>query len=184
MKPTFYACLFLFTSSLYSQSFIQAYVDVVNQTSQTNITNHLTDFESFGVKRRGTNALQNTLNWIKSEYTSYGYSASQLTEDSFQNGAFTCKNLIVTKMGTVYPNTYVIICGHYDTISGTGTNDNGSGTSSILEVARLLQNIPTEYSIKFIHFSGEEDGLIGSQHYVNSKYKSCFKFRSSRWRGW
>lgn len=168
MKPTFYACLFLFTTSLYSQSFIQAYADVVNQTSQTNITNHLTDFENLGVKRRGTSALQNTLNWIKSEYTSYGYSASQLVEDSFQNGAFTCKNLIVTKTGTVYPDTYVIICGHYDTISGTGTNDNGSGTSSILEVARLLQNIPTEYSIKFIHFSGEEDGLIGSEHYVSS----------------
>ncbi|MFT7251963.1 MAG: aminopeptidase YwaD, partial [Flavobacterium sp.] len=49
-----------------------------------------------------------------------------------------------------------------------GTNDNGSGTSTILEVARLLQNVSTEYSIKFIHFSGEEDGLIGSQHYVSS----------------
>jgi hypothetical protein len=39
---------------------------------------------------------------------------------------------------------------------------------TILEIARLLQNIPTEYSIKFINFAGEEDGLIGSQHYVNS----------------
>lgn len=170
MKPTLSVCLFLLliSSSLHSQSFIQAYADVVNQTQQSNITSHLIDFESFGVKRRGTPALQNTLNWIKNEYTSYGYSAAQLTEDSFQNGAFTCKNLIVTKTGTLYPNTFVIICGHYDSISGTGTNDNGSGTAAILEVARLLQNIPTEYSIKFIHFSGEEDGLIGSEHYVST----------------
>ena len=170
MKPTHFACLFLLfiSSSLHSQSFIQAYADVVNQTQQSNITSHLIDFESFGVKRRGMPALQNTLNWIKNEYTSYGYIASQLTEDSFQNGAFTCKNLIVTKTGTLYPNTFVIICGHYDSISGTGTNDNGSGTAAILEVARLLQNIPTEYSIKFIHFSGEEDGLIGSEHYVST----------------
>ena len=30
-----------------------------------------------------------------------------------------------------------------------------------------MKDIPTEYSIKFIHFSGEEQGLYGSQHYVN-----------------
>jgi hypothetical protein len=75
---------------------------------------------------------------------------------------------VVTKVGTLYPNTYVIICGHYDTITGRGTNDNGSGVVTIFEVARLLQNIPTEYSIKFINFSGEEDGLIGSQHFVST----------------
>jgi Zn-dependent M28 family amino/carboxypeptidase len=52
---------------------------------------------------------------------------------------------------------------HYDSIVGTGTNDNGSGVVTILEIARLLQkNIPTEYSIKF-KLSGEEDGLKGSQ---------------------
>lgn len=170
MKFTLSACIFLtlLSSSLQSQNFIQAYANVVNQTQQSNIISHLTDFESFGVKRRGTNSLQNTLNWIKNEYSSYGYASTQLTENVYQNGAFNCKNLIVTKTGTVYPTTFVIICGHYDSVSGTGTNDNGSGTAAILEVARLLQNIPTEYSIKFIHFSGEEDGLLGSEYYVNS----------------
>ena len=60
------------------------------------------------------------------------------------------------------------MCSHYDTVVGTGTNDNGSGVSVILETARLLKNIPTEYSIKFINFSGEEQGLLGSAHYVSS----------------
>lgn len=152
----------------HAQTFIQGYADVVNQCSQTNITNHLTEFEGLGVKRRGTAALQNTLDWIKGKYTSYGYTVSQMAEDSYLNNGFTCKNLIVTKIGTLYPNTFVVVCGHYDSIVGTGTNDNGSGTVAILEIARLLQNIPTEYSIKFIHFSGEEDGLRGSQHYVTS----------------
>ena len=35
-----------------------------------------------------------------------------------------------------------------------------------------MQNVPTEYSIKFINFSGEEQGLLGSQHYVNSVVNS------------
>jgi hypothetical protein len=112
--------------------------------------------------------LQNTLDWIKNKYSSYGYTAAQMQEFTFTNNGFVCKNLVLTKLGTTYPNTYVIICGHYDTITGKGTNDNGSGTSILLEVARLLQNIPTEYSIKFINFSGEEDGLIGSQHFVST----------------
>jgi aminopeptidase YwaD len=160
--------LFFVTSAINAQTFIQAYADVVNQTTQSNITAKLTQFENLGVKRRGTAPLQNTLDWLKSEYLSYGYTAGQMIEDSYVNSGYTCKNLILTKVGTLYPNTFVIVCGHYDTISGKGTNDNGSGVSIILEIARLLQNIPTEYSIKFINFSGEEDGLLGSQHYVNS----------------
>jgi len=156
-------------SSSFSQTFIQAYANVVNQCSQTNITNYLNEFEGLGLKRRGTAPLQNTLDWLKNKYLSYGYTAAQLEEQSFTNGTFTCKNLIVTKTGTVYPNIYVIVCGHYDSIGGTGTNDNGSGVACMLETARLLQNIPTDYSIKFINFSGEEDGLIGSQSFVANR---------------
>ena len=160
--------LFLSNTMAFSQTFIQGYQDVVNQVSQANTTANLTDFENFGVKVRGSAAQTNTLNWIKNKYLSYGYSAGQIVEDPFTYTGSTavCKNLIVTKTGTLYPNTYVIICAHYDTISGKGTNDNGSGTNVLLETARLLQNIPTEYSVKFIHFSGEEDGLRGSLHYV------------------
>ena len=162
----------VFVNYSFSQTFIQSYANIVAQTSQTNITTNLTEFEALGVKRRGTVALDNTLNWLKNKYLSYGYTATQMVEDPFTNGAYTCKNLIVTKVGTVYPNTYVIICGHYDSLNGSGTNDNGSGVSTILEVARLLQSVPTEYSVKFINFSGEEDGLIGSQHYVSSVVNS------------
>lgn len=156
------------TSSSFSQSFIQAYADVVNQCSQTNITTSLTQFEALGVKRRGTAPLQNTLDWLKNKYLSYGYTATQMQENSYtySGSSATCKNLIVTKIGTLHPNTFLIVCGHYDSISGTGTNDNGSGVASILETARLLQNTPTDYSIKFINFSGEEDGLKGSQDFV------------------
>lgn len=155
-----------------AQTFIQAYADVVNQCSQTNVTTNLTQYEALGVKQPGSAALQNTLDWLKNKYQSYGYTAAQIVEDpytyNYAGSPVTCKNLVVTKIGTVYPNTYVIVCGHYDSITGTGTNDNGSGVITILEVARLLQNVPTEYSIKFINFSGEEDGLRGSQHYVTN----------------
>ncbi len=165
-----FCVLFLFAIQGESQEYIPYYGSIVEQCSQANITNNLTTYESFGLKRRGTTSLQNTFNWLRTKYESFGYTANQIQEDSYTytGSSAVCKNLIVTKVGTVYPNTYVIVCGHYDSIGGTGTNDNGSGLVSILETARLLRNIPTEYSIKFINFSGEEDGLYGSKHYVSA----------------
>lgn len=158
--------------SFNSQSFIQAYQNRANQVSQTNITTNLQEFSNFGIKTTGSTNNANALNWIKNKYLSYGYSASQIVEDPFSytsgSNTINSKNLVITKTGTVYPNKFVIICGHYDSINGPGVNDNGSGTSIILEAARILKDIPTEYSIKFIHFSGEEQGLRGSTHYANT----------------
>lgn len=150
------------------QTFIQAYQDRANQVTQTNITGLLQQFSNLGVKTTGSVANDNTLAWLKNQYLAYGYSAGQMTEDTFTSGSSTSKNLIITKTGTLYPNVFVIICGHYDTINSPGVSDNGSGTSILLEAARILKDVPTEYSIKFIHFSGEEQGLVGSTHYVNN----------------
>lgn len=167
-KLTGLLLLSLASHSFQAQSFIPAYQTRSNEVSQTNVTNLLQEFGNLGVKTTGSTANTNALNWLKAKYQSFGYNASQITEDTFTYGSTTSKNLVVTKTGTVYPNTYVIICGHYDTITGPGVSDNGSGTSILLEAARILKDVPTEYSIKFIHFSGEEQGLIGSTHYVNN----------------
>ncbi|SIT22879.1 aminopeptidase YwaD [Chryseobacterium ureilyticum] len=167
-RITTFACAALMMQSLAAQNFIQAYKDRADMVTQANITANLQDFGNLGIKKTGTQANTNALNWIKNKYLSYGYTASQIVESPFTYGSATSKNLIITKTGTLYPNKYVIICGHFDTINGPGVNDNGSGTSIILEAARILKDVPTDYSIKFIHFSGEEQGLIGSSHYVNN----------------
>jgi aminopeptidase YwaD len=151
-----------------SQTFIQAYQDRANQVTQANITSLLQQFSNLGTKTTGSVANNNTLTWLTNQYLAYGYSASQITEDTFTSGSATSKNLIITKTGTLYPDIFVVICGHYDTINSPGVSDNGSGTSILLEAARILKDVPTEYSIKFIHFSGEEQGLLGSTHYVNN----------------
>jgi aminopeptidase YwaD len=158
----------LTTFSVQAQSFIQAYKDRADMVSQTNITTNLQQFANLGIKTTGSTANANALTWLKNKYVSYGYTASQIVEDPFTFGSTSSKNLVITKTGTLYPNTYVIICGHFDSLNGPGVNDNGSGTSIILEAARILKDIPTEYSIKFIHFSGEEQGLKGSYHYANT----------------
>ncbi|MFD2915902.1 M28 family peptidase [Psychroserpens luteus] len=167
MKKSLVLLVTLITINVTSaQTFNQFYADIVANTSQANVLSDLTAFENFGVKTVGSTALANTENWITARYQALGY--TDVVLQPFTYSAGTSNNIIVTKTGTLYPNTFLIIDAHYDTINGPGTNDNGSGTVLLLELARLLENVETEYSIKFIHFSGEEDGLIGSNYYVNN----------------
>lgn len=168
MKKSFLFLAFAFSISTFSQAFQQAYQDRANLVSQNIINNNLQGFASFGIKKTGTVGNSNAFNWLKTAYTSFGYQESDITENAFTYSGNTTKNLIVTKQGTTYPNTFIIVCGHFDTIAGPGVNDNGSGIAVMMEMARILQNIPTEYSIKFIHFTGEEQGLLGSRNYVNT----------------
>ncbi len=156
----------LFSASVFAQEFNPFHQTLVNQVSGQNIQSNLSQFVSFGVKETGTTAQANALQWLVSNYQSWGYTnIEQQTVNIFGETGY---NLIVTKQGTVYPDTFIIIDGHYDTINGVGANDNGSGTSIILETARVLKDVSTEYSIKFIHFTGEELGLIGSEQYVEN----------------
>ncbi|MBP6577515.1 MAG: M28 family peptidase [Chryseobacterium sp.] len=169
MFKKYISSLVLLTSLQFvdAQTFIQAYQDRANQVSQSNINTYLQEFEALGVKRTGTTQNTNAFNWLKNKYTALGYTTANFQEHSWTANNLSSKNLIVTKTGTLYPNKFVIVCGHFDSINGPGTNDNGSGTSIILEIARILKDVPTEYSIKFIHFSGEEQGLLGSSRYVS-----------------
>jgi len=168
MKRLLLSFALLYSILFFSQTFIQSYQDRANLVSQNNISIYLQEFEDLGVKKTGTATNANALNWLKNKYLSFGYTNAQIVEDPWSRAGYTSKNLVVTKTGTVYPDQYVIICGHFDSIVGPGTNDNGSGVSVILEIARILKDVPTEYSIRFINFSGEEQGLHGSYHYVQN----------------
>lgn len=147
-----------------SQTFDAFYASMADSCNQDTITEYLQQFEDLGVKELLNAGLDNTKDWIIQKYQDWGY--TNIVEDDFQVQGVTTTNIIVTKTGTLYPDTYVIIDGHYDTKNGPGANDNGSGTVILLEIARLIKDIPTEYSVKFIHFSAEEIGLEGSEHYV------------------
>lgn len=172
MKKNSLLAAIVISISSFGQTLIPEYENRVNKITQSNINSYLTEFASYGVKRTGTTQNTNAFNWLKGKYLSFGYIESQISETSFNYLGNPSKNLILTKIGTTYPDTFVIVCGHYDTITGPGVNDNGSGTAILLEMARILKDIPTEYSIKFINFSGEEQGFLGSQSYVNNVVNS------------
>jgi hypothetical protein len=47
-----------------------------------------------------------------------------------------------------------------------GADDNASGTAAVLELARILAKNPPRRSVIFANFSGEENGLLGSQYFI------------------
>jgi aminopeptidase YwaD len=62
----------------------------------------------------------------------------------------------------------IVIGGHFDSVpAGPGANDNGSGTATTLELARVLAQSPTQFTLRFVAFDAEEVGLLGSAHYVS-----------------
>ena len=161
----FFFIIQLFIIPVFSQEAEQNYQIHINKCSQDSMHKNLQEFEKLGIKEINTNALKNTCNWLENKYINYGYKL--IERDTFSYSGNILSNLIITKTGNLYPDSFLIICGHYDTKNGPGIGDNGSGTAILLEIARILKDIETDISIRFIHFSGEEDGLIGSYHYVN-----------------
>ncbi|MDA0168369.1 M28 family metallopeptidase [Solirubrobacter taibaiensis] len=82
----------------------------------------------------------------------------------------TTKNLIAdTKTGNA--DETVVVGGHLDSVvEGPGINDNGSGTSAILEIAEAMseQKIKPRRAVRFAFWGAEESGLLGSEHYVTT----------------
>jgi len=85
--------------------------------------------------------------------------------DSEVNIIRTTNILAQTKGGD--PDNCVMLGGHSDSVSeGPGINDDGSGSMSILEVATQLVNFDVNNCVRFAWWSGEEEGLLGSDYYV------------------
>ncbi|UFJ39299.1 M28 family peptidase [Brevibacillus humidisoli] len=77
-------------------------------------------------------------------------------------------NVVATKKATQKSTGELILVGaHHDSVEGApGANDDASGTATVLELARVFANAPTDTDIRFVTFGAEENGLLGSYEYV------------------
>jgi hypothetical protein len=122
-------------------------------------------------------------NWLRGQFAALGYSDVQL--DRFPVQGVHRHNVICTKTGSD-PETFVLIGAHFDsrmddlddsTAPAPGSDDNATGVAALLELARVMQPVETGCSIRFVAFSGEEQGLIGSTAYAASAHASGMKIR-------
>lgn len=67
------------------------------------------------------------------------------------------------------PDNCVMLGGHSDSVTeGPGINDDGSGSLSVLEVAKQLTKFSVNNCVRFSWWAAEEEGLLGSDHYAAS----------------
>jgi carboxypeptidase Q len=91
--------------------------------------------------------------------------------NSFTPKSIDVYNTVAEIRGTEKPDEVVILGAHLDSWDlGTGTTDNGTGTMSVLEAARILNAVGAQpkRTIRFVLFSGEEEGLLGSKAYFEA----------------
>lgn len=90
-------------------------------------------------------------------------------QGSFSGKPVTVYNTVAEIKGAEKPDEVVIIGGHLDSWDlGTGATDNGTGSMAVLAAARALvkSGVKPKRTIRFVLFSGEEQGLNGSKAYV------------------
>ncbi len=101
--------------------------------------------------------------FLKQTLEGFGY---VVKEDPFSFEGETFANLITQKDGA---RGDFIVGAHFDAVEGSpGADDNASGVAALLELARELRDHPAVERIRFVGFTLEEWGMVGSAHYVET----------------
>ena len=148
-------------------------------------------------KNRVIVSLENKLTWSvapeEANYTQIQVLKSKLDElpNSWQVNIsnkfiskFTAANIGGMVKGTLQPDSFLVFTAHYDHLGGMGAdtyfpgaNDNASGVSLLMSLAKYYSQNPQPYSIAFICFAGEEAGLIGSKYFTENPLIPLSKIR-------
>ncbi len=83
-------------------------------------------------------------------------------------------NVVGVVRGRVRPEQYIVVTAHYDHVGVrngeifNGADDNASGTSALLAIAKRVAAAPLQHSVLFVAFDGEEGGLAGARAFVDA----------------
>ena len=140
---------------------VQALVDQLNKS---NLEAKVVDLSAIYTRRANSSGCYQARDMIRGWFNSFGLSTRLEWFSSYY-----AENVIAEIPGTTHPDEIVVVGGHYDSINhaggsrAPGADDNASGTSGVVEVARVLAGGgPYERTIRFIAFGAEELGLYGS----------------------
>jgi hypothetical protein len=149
---------------------------ISQQVSDSTITEYLTRLVDYRTRLCCTDSNTAASYWIRDKFLEFGYTDVTIDSFPFPRPDYPCDiqtNVIAVKEGTVTPDKYIVIGGHYDSITydpaicstdtlAPGADDDGTGTVGALEAARLLFNVETDATILFVAFGSEEQGLFGA----------------------
>ena len=127
----------------------------------------------------GTEGCEEARNFIIQEFSNMGMNVRSYAWTAF--GTFFPYNLIefssynveARLKGTSNSDKFYVISAHYDTVYNTpSADDNSAGVAAVLCAAKILSQYNFNHEIRFICWSGEEQGLLGSNAYAYEKYEN------------
>ncbi len=149
----------------------QTISDIVSMVSPDSVLNFLRTLQNFVTRNSYTQGCLNATNWAKDYMLNHGIDSVYF--DYHTSGM--APNVVGIKHGLI--DSYYVISGHIDATIGIpwweediapGADDDGSGSSGVLECVRVLGSYDFKYTIYFILFTGEEQGLYGSQAFCQN----------------
>ncbi len=147
--------------------------EIIALVSQSNLNNWVHDLSAFHTRHTKSIYINQVTTWLVNQFKSFGYTnvrLHQYNKEGYQLGNVGC-----TKQGTEHNSQLLILCAHCDCIMenpndaearAPGADDNATGVSVMLELARILARVDTKDTIQFIAFTGEEQGFWGSTAYA------------------
>jgi len=142
-------------------------ISILEQIDDTTYLGYLENLTSFGPRVTGSDACEAAADYIYDQFESMGLAVRY---HHWSIGGQTSDNVEATMNGTDQSSDEIyIICAHYDTVSaGPGADDDSSGTVAVLMAALFMSQKHLQFNntIKFVAFSGEEQGLLGSRIYA------------------
>jgi hypothetical protein len=152
--------------SLSYEAIIQQMVDRVATDS---INNAVQALQNFTTRQANTAGAAQAALWLDGRFREYGIANVYLDDWS----PTYVENVVAEIPGVGLPEEIVIVGAHFDSYTGQannapGADDNASGTSGILEIARSLAPYEFTRTIRFVAFSAEEYGLYGSEAYASA----------------
>jgi hypothetical protein len=122
--------------------------------------------------------------WIAERFGSLGYACRPSDPVPVQmpgvRAPIPVVNVVCRKEGARPDAPVRIVCAHFDSRAhrladpnepAPGANDNGSGVAAIIELARVLKDVPLDDTIEFLATSGEEQGLGGALLYAGDVHR-------------
>jgi hypothetical protein len=144
-------------------------VQLIQQLNETLLLRYLENLTAFGPRKTGTEACDQAAHYLFNTFKDMGLT---VVYRNYTDSAASGSNIEATLPGRSESNIF-IICGHYDCVSnGPGADDDGSGVAAVLASADLMSHYSFNNTVRFVAFSGEEQGLVGSHHYVEDAYNN------------
>lgn len=123
-------------------------------------------------RRTGQAGNDSAASWIAAQFNAMNL---QVSQPVFQVGQNNTQNIMGVQTGQTRPDDWYVVGGHMDSTSSLdappnapGAVDNASGCSAVIEMARIASQYTFEATLIFICYSGEEQGLIGSEFHADT----------------